>query len=109
MLSRRLLRIKVMQMLYAYFTRDNKEIQLTEKELSHSIFKAFELYHYLLLLIIEIRDFTANKIEFARNKYRPSDKELNQSEKFIMILLNLINLTGILIAKKLVIMKINKL
>ncbi|PIX33248.1 MAG: transcription antitermination factor NusB [Bacteroidetes bacterium CG_4_8_14_3_um_filter_31_14] len=83
MLSRRLLRIKVMQMLYAYFTRDNKEIQLTEKELSHSIFKAFELYHYLLLLIIEIRDFTANKIEFARNKYRPSDKELNQSEKFI--------------------------
>lgn len=83
MLSRRLLRIKVMQMLYAYFTHGNKEIQLTEKELFHSIFKAYELYHYLLLLIIDIRDFTVNKIEFARSKYRPSDKELNQSEKFI--------------------------
>lgn len=83
MLSRRLLRIKVMQLLYAYFTRDNKEIQLTEKELFHSIFKAYELYHYLLLLVIDIRDFAENKMEFARNKHRPTDKEINQSSKFV--------------------------
>ncbi len=83
MLSRRLLRIKVMQLLYAYFTRDNKEIQLTEKELFHSIFKAYELYHYLLLLVLDIRDFAENKMEFARNKYRPTDKEINQSSKFV--------------------------
>ncbi len=83
MLSRRLLRIKVMQMLYAYFTRGEQEIQLVEKELFRSIFKAYELYHYLLLLIIDVRDYAENKIEFARNKFRPTAQDLNLSERFV--------------------------
>lgn len=83
MLSRRLLRIKVMQVLYAFFQRDNHDMQLSEKELFHSIHKAYELYHYLMLLIIDVRDYSADKIEMAKNKMRPTDYDLNPSERFV--------------------------
>ena len=82
MLSRRLLRIKVMQILYAYFQRDNDDLQLSEKELFQSIFKAYQLYHYLLLLILDIRNYATNKIEIAKNKFQPTDKDLNPSKRF---------------------------
>jgi len=75
MLSRRLLRIKVMQILYAFFQQEKNDIQTSEKELLHSIFKAYELYHYLMLLILDIKAYAEEKIELGKNKHRPSDAE----------------------------------
>ena len=83
MLSRRLLRIKVMQILYAFFQQEKNDIQTSEKELLHSIFKAYELYHYLLLLILDVRLYAEEKIELGRNKLRPSDKDLNPNTRFL--------------------------
>ena len=83
MLSRRLLRIKVMQILYAFFQQEKNDMQTSEKELLHSIFKAYELYHYLLLLIIDIKAFAEEKIELGKNKHRPSDSELKPITRFV--------------------------
>ncbi len=83
MISRRLLRIKVLQVLYAYYKSDKKDINLSEKELFFSINKAFELYHYLLLLFIEIVDYAESRIDLARNKRVPINEDLNPNTAFI--------------------------
>jgi len=83
MISRRLLRIKIMQLLYAYFQAEEQLIQKSEKELFFSIEKTYQLYHYLLLLVLEIVDYTEDKIEVARQKRIPTKEDLNPSVKFV--------------------------
>ena len=58
MISRRILRIKVLQILYAHIKSGNESYANTEKQLLLSINKLYELYHYLLLLIIDISEPT---------------------------------------------------
>ncbi|MCF8391221.1 MAG: transcription antitermination factor NusB [Bacteroidales bacterium] len=83
MISRRLLRIKVLQVLYAYYKSDQKDINLSEKELFFSIGKAYELYHFILLLFLEIVDYAEARIDLARNKKVPSFDDLNPNTNFI--------------------------
>ncbi|HTO36129.1 MAG TPA: transcription antitermination factor NusB, partial [Flavobacterium sp.] len=83
MLSRRLLRVKVMQMVYAYHQCGDDSIKNIEKSLFHSISKSFELYHLLLLLLVELHKLAANRIEVGRNKKIPSPEELNPNTRFI--------------------------
>ncbi len=54
MINRELIRIKVVQLTYAYYQNGNKNMENAEKELLFSLSKAYDLYNYLLLLIIEI-------------------------------------------------------
>ena len=83
MLSRRLLRVKVMQMVYAFNKRGDVSIQEMEKELFHSISKSYELYHYLLLLITDIHAHAVNRIEKGKSKKIPSPADLNPNTRFI--------------------------
>lgn len=83
MLSRRLLRIKVVQLLYAYFQTDSGSVDKLEKELFHSINKAYELYHYLLLLILDVSIYAESRIELKRQKRVPTFEDLNPSTRFI--------------------------
>ncbi len=54
MLNRRHLRVKVLQVLYAFFQTANDDLASGEKELILNIKKTFELYLYQLLLIGEL-------------------------------------------------------
>jgi len=83
MISRRILRIKVLQLLYAYYKSEDASLNKVEKELFHSINKTYELYHYLLLLILEITDYAISRIEIARQKNYPSFEDLHPNTKFI--------------------------
>lgn len=83
MISRRILRIKILQLLYAYYKSPDASIDKAEKELFHSINKTYELYHYLLLLILDIADYAAGRIEIARQKNYPSWEDLHPNTKFI--------------------------
>lgn len=82
MISRRILRIKVLQILYAHLKSDNDSYVNTEKELLFSVNKAYDLYHYLLLLILDISDLAEEKIESARNKKMPTQEDLNPKTNF---------------------------
>jgi len=83
MISRRLLRIKVLQVLYAYYTSEPKDIGISEKELHFSINKAFELYNYLLILILDVSRYAESRIEIAKNKRIPTYADLNPNLRFI--------------------------
>ncbi len=54
MLSRRHLRIRVMQALYAYYQSDPKDIRRTEQELLNGTEKIFELYLTILQFFLEV-------------------------------------------------------
>ena len=83
MLSRRLLRVKVVQMVYAYYKTEDTDISKKEKELFHSISKSHELYHLFLLLLVEIHSYAEKRIEFGKNKNRPTHEDLHPNSKFV--------------------------
>ncbi len=83
MISRRLLRIKVLQVLYAYYKSDQKDLNKSEKELFFSINKAYDLFYYILLLGVEVVDYAESRIELAKNKRMPSEEDLNPNTRFI--------------------------
>ena len=65
MISRRLLRIKALMALYAFNRREDENLGQAETELMFSIGKSYELYHYLLLLVLDVSDIAAEKIDQA--------------------------------------------
>ncbi len=54
-----------------------------KKSLNESLEKAYELYHALLMLPVYITDMEAERIEAAKNKYCPTDEELNPNMRFV--------------------------
>ena len=72
-----------MQALYAFFQSDNKDLSKGEKELLNSIEKIYDLYVYLLLLLIEIRDQAERIAAEAKNKRLPTESDLNPNTLFI--------------------------
>lgn len=83
MISRRQLRIKVLQTLYAYYKTEDGEVAKAEKELLFTINKAYDLYHYLLILIVELANYSESRIDLARNKLVPSHDDLHPNTRFI--------------------------
>lgn len=83
MINRVLIRIKVVQILYSYFLKEDKDMNLAEKELFFSLDKAYELYHMLLLLMIQLTDAQRTKIEMAKAKHLATLDEKNPNPKFI--------------------------
>ncbi|MDX2444269.1 MAG: transcription antitermination factor NusB [Bacteroidales bacterium] len=82
MINRRLLRIKVLHAFYAYEKRGSENLNIAEKELFHSIEKTMDLYYLLLLLMVEIVDYSESRIDLARDKRKPTDEDLNPNTKF---------------------------
>ncbi|HJZ41306.1 MAG TPA: transcription antitermination factor NusB [Bacteroidales bacterium] len=83
MISRRILRIKILQLLYAYFQSAENSMDKYEKELFFSIQKTYDLYHYLLILLIDIASYAETRIEIARQKKIPTREDLNPNTKFV--------------------------
>lgn len=83
MISRRLLRIKALQILFAFYKGENDSLAKAEKELIHSIKKGYDLYNYLFLLLIEIKDFSQKRIDIAKNKLMPTELDLNPNTRFV--------------------------
>lgn len=83
MISRRILRIKILQLLYAYFQQAESSLNKFEKELFFSVQKTYDLYNFLLILIVEIADYASARIEIARQKLRPTREDLNPNPRFV--------------------------
>lgn len=81
MLSRRQLRIKVLQALYAFFQADKNDMAVAERELFRSIDKVYELYIYILLFIKELADSDRNDADDLHNKFFPSQMELQAKRR----------------------------
>jgi len=73
----------VLQLYYAYIKRGNVSLEAGEKELLHSIEKAWDLYYLLLQLIIDIVDYADARIELAMQKKIPSFEDLHPNKNFV--------------------------
>lgn len=68
MINREIIRIKIVQLTYAYYQNGNKNIDTAEKELFFSLSKAYDLYNYLLSLIVAVTDEGRKHVEIATAK-----------------------------------------
>lgn len=84
MINRVLIRTKVVQNLYSYvLTRPERTLAMALKDLDTCMNKTYELYHYLLRLPVELTHIQEMRIDEARNKYMPTEEELNPNLKFV--------------------------
>ena len=83
MINRELIRLKVIQIIYAYYQNEGKNVEAAEKELFFSLSKAHDLYNYLLLLMVEVTRFADRRIDNRRHKLRPTYEDLNPNTRFI--------------------------
>jgi N utilization substance protein B len=63
MINRDLIRLKVVQLIYAFYQNEGKSLDVAEKELIFSMDKAYDLYHYLLTILVEMRKMAERKEE----------------------------------------------
>lgn len=83
MLTRRNLRAKVLQSLYAYYEAERESVTVATKRLQGSIDKVYELSFWHLSFFENIVDSIKKRQEDAKNKFLPSEKDLSPDTKFI--------------------------
>lgn len=83
MINRVLIRLKIIQIVYAYYQNGSKNLDSAEKELFFSLSKAYDLYNYLLLLMTAITNYALKRIENAKSKLAPTKEELSPNMKFV--------------------------
>ena len=81
MLNRRHLRVKTLQALYAYQQSESKEVKPFENSLLKSVDRVYEMYMWLLSLLVEVADYSIIDAEDRANKHLPSKEDLNASVK----------------------------
>ena len=64
-------------------TRPERTLDQALKDLNASLDKTYELYHYLMRLPVELTHIQEMRIDEARNKYMPTQEELNPNMKFV--------------------------
>lgn len=83
MINRVLIRLKIVQIVYAYYQNGGKNLDTAEKELFFSLSKAYDLYNYLLLLMVEVTKQANKRLNTAKNKLVPTKEELFPNTKFV--------------------------
>jgi N utilization substance protein B len=83
MLNRGLIRIKILQILYAYYQSGNRNLQEVENEMMFSLRKSYDLYHQFLLLIITATNLQERFIENRRRRYNPAPEDLSPNMRFV--------------------------
>ena len=83
MINRVLIRLKIVQIVYAYYQNGGKNLDTAEKELFFSLSKAYDMYNYLLLLMVEITKQAERKQSAAKSKLLPTAEELYPNTKFV--------------------------
>ena len=83
MLSRRILRTKVVKAVYAHTQCEGITPVASEKNLVASINKAYDLYFHLLALVPEIAEYAAERIRIGENKKLPTYDDLHPNRKFV--------------------------
>ncbi|MFV0290597.1 MAG: transcription antitermination factor NusB [Mangrovibacterium sp.] len=83
MINRRIIRTKVLQVLYAFYCTPDHSINKSEKELLFSFQKSYDLYHYIMQLLIEVANHGVELIERRKAKHFPTAEDLNPNLRFV--------------------------
>ncbi len=82
MINREIIRIKIVQLTYAYYQNGNKNIDTAEKELFFSLSKAYDLYNHLLSLIVAVTREAQRRLEIAQARAK-REGLAEPSQKFV--------------------------
>ena len=83
MINRELIRIKLVQVLYSYLQKGTHNPDVAEKELLLSLDKAYDLYNYLLLLMVELSRMSVRMLEVHENRSKKLKDGIVWSHKFV--------------------------
>src|SRR5690554_2230634 len=90
MLTRRHIRVTVLQSVYAFLnqlkatkTTENPDIQKQEKFLNYSMEQMYELYLLLLQLMVEIQLYADGYIKKSQNKHLATESDKKPNRKFV--------------------------
>ena len=72
MISRRMLRIKVIKTLYAHLKSESDSLMASQKTLVNSIDKTYDLYVLTLSLVAELAHYAEQRQELAKKKQLPT-------------------------------------
>lgn len=68
MINRKLIRVKIVQLTYAYYQNGHHNMDTAEKELLFSLSNAYDLYNYLLGLIVAITQEERRRVDIATRR-----------------------------------------
>lgn len=83
MLTRRHIRVKVLQSIYAYNQRENPNIDAQEKFLHHSIDQMQDLYLLMLQLFVALQEQAEKFLNTSQKKHLATASEKNPSRTFV--------------------------
>ena len=83
MLTRRHIRVKVMQSLYAFHQSKNQNFNAEEKFLQKSMKEMYDLFLVILKLMIEIRDYSENYLDKSQKKFLATQEDRDPNLKFV--------------------------
>jgi len=81
MINRLLIRIKTVQLVYAYM-QGSMERLTSDDQLATSLESGYELYNYLLALIVKVTDYRKMQLEAGKNKFMPTAEERRPNTRF---------------------------
>ena len=82
MINRELIRIKIVQVLYAYMQKGSRNPDACEKELLLSLDKAYDLYNFLLMLMVEVSRMSVRMLEVYEKRSKKLKDGIKWSHKF---------------------------
>lgn len=83
MINRELIRLKVVQLTYAYTQRGSSNVTAAENELLLSLSQAYNLYHHLLLLMVELHRMAERTYEMRSARQQRLGEQGRASRKFL--------------------------
>ncbi|MEM7087243.1 MAG: transcription antitermination factor NusB [Bacteroidota bacterium] len=83
MLTRRHIRVKVLQSLYAFYQSDDSSLEKQEKFLHYSISQMQDLQALLIQLMIALRDHAENYLQISQQKHLATALERDPSRSFV--------------------------
>ena len=82
MLNRRILRIKAFKVLYSNAIAENMSLAQAQSQLDVACEATRDLYMYMLGIISPLTKIARDRIESAKQKFNPTEEELNPNMKF---------------------------
>ncbi len=83
MINRELIRLKLVQVLYSYLQKGSHNPDVAEKELLLSLDKAYDLYNYMLLLMVETSRISLRMLEMRESRSKKLNDGIHWSHKFV--------------------------
>ena len=83
MINRQLIRLKIVQLVYAHTISGDTKLDAAEQELFFSLSKSYDLYLYMLELMVEVNHIAERAVETATNRYLRIKEGKRPSTKFI--------------------------